>query len=50
MQSKNYFPKTYREKYSLTLTGVENVLLRMTIIGVILAFQQLAQEALNDVS
>jgi len=31
------------------LEGVENVLLRMTIIGYILAFRDVAQEALNDV-
>jgi NCK-associated protein 1 len=30
-------------------TGVENVLSRMTIIGMILRFQQLTQEAMNDV-
>uniref|UniRef100_H2ZNY4 Nck-associated protein 1 n=1 Tax=Ciona savignyi TaxID=51511 RepID=H2ZNY4_CIOSA len=31
------------------LDGVENFLLRMTIIGVIFAFRDVAQEALNDV-
>nr|CAB3264230.1 nck-associated protein 1 [Phallusia mammillata] len=31
------------------LDGVENVLLRMTIIGVILSFREVAQDALNDV-
>ncbi|CAK8685235.1 nck-associated protein 1-like isoform X1 [Clavelina lepadiformis] len=31
------------------LEGVENVLLRMTIIGVILSFRDVAQEALNNV-
>lgn len=32
------------------ITDVDSVLLRMTIIGVLLSFRQLAQEALIDVS
>jgi len=31
------------------VTDVDSVLLRMTIIGVLLSFRSLAQEALNDV-
>ena len=31
-------------------SDVDSVLLRMTIIGVLLSFRNLAQEALNDVS
>ena len=33
-----------------SLTDVDIVLMRMTIIGVLLSFRALAQEALNDVS
>ena len=32
------------------ISDVDSVLLRMTIIGVLLSFRQLAQEALEDVS
>lgn len=34
---------------TLTLLDVDNVLQRMTIVGVILSFRQLAQSALRDV-
>ena len=37
-------------KCSGCFTDVDSVLLRMTIIGVLLSFRNLAQEALNDVS
>lgn len=36
--------------FVVVVTDVDSVLLRMTIIGVLLSFRSLAQEALNDVS
>lgn len=36
--------------FILSVTDVDSVILRMTIIGVLLSFRSLAQEALNDVS
>ncbi|CAG2232657.1 unnamed protein product [Mytilus edulis] len=41
-------PEVMRDLYR-QLTNVDSVLLRMTIIGVLLSFRQLAQEALIDV-
>ena len=38
------------ENLFLCIADVDSVLLRMTIIGVLLSFRNLAQEALNDVS
>ncbi|KAM9758995.1 nck-associated protein 1-like isoform 1-T1 [Menidia menidia] len=50
VQMKNNFDKPEEmEKLRKRLTGCENVLKRMTIIGVILSFRSMAQECLKDI-
>ena len=42
--------KFQQKQINVNVSDVDSVLLRMTIIGVLLSFRNLAQEALNDVS
>ncbi|XP_016404056.1 nck-associated protein 1-like [Sinocyclocheilus rhinocerous] len=47
--SKNYMEMTEPERMTLETKGCENVLKRMTIIGVILSFRAMVQEALAEI-
>ena len=47
---KNVDWEFQQKQINVNVSDVDSVLLRMTIIGVLLSFRNLAQEALNDVS
>lgn len=49
LQNMTKIRNAKRNSKNVSVTDVDNVLQRMTIIGVILCFRQLAQEALVDV-